>query len=184
MKVKFFLAVIIGMMSQLALADTMFIKAVKSYALREYPYHAHKQPLDRIGSAIYKQAKNLNISRSLLTAVISKESSFKTKVVSPNKAVGLTQVVPRWHQDKIKGRNLFDINTNVEVGATILRDCLDKAKGNEVNALRCYSGYPGKSGYRYARIVLSEKNKFESFKKIEFDLPSSEEEIFDSNLEL
>ena len=175
------LAVSMMMVTASANADAMFVNAVKSYAIKAYPYHAHKQPLEVIGSAIYKQATSVKISKSLLTAVISKESSFKTKVVSPSKAVGLTQVVPKWHQDKIRGRNLFDINTNVEVGATILRDCLVKSKGNEVNALRCYSGYPGKSGYEYARSVLVEKNKFENFKSDKFPLPEKTDiEVYDN----
>lgn len=156
-----------------ASADLGFIQAVSSFASKQYPYHAHKQPLQRIGSAIAKYADVKGISRTLLTAVISKESSFKALARSPSGAMGLTQVVPRWHQDKIKGRNILDIENNVEVGATILKNCLDKARGNEQQALRCYCGYRGVAGVKYANMVIAEKNRFESFKMNNFKLPDN-----------
>lgn len=165
------LAFVLSALSSLVKADVGFIQAVSAFAIKQYPYHAAKQPLNRIGNAIVKYADVKGISRSLLTAVISKESNFKYRAQSPSGAIGLTQVVPKWHYDKISGRDILNIDTNVEVGATILKDCLNKTKGNEVQALRCYCGYRGVAGVKYANMVLAEKNRFESFKLSQFPLP-------------
>jgi soluble lytic murein transglycosylase-like protein len=86
-------------------------------------------------------AKANHLPLDLLVAVITYESTFKADAVSPTGALGIAQVIPSWHQKKIKGRNLKDIKVGLEVGSSILKDCYIKGKRKYDRTLRCYSGY-------------------------------------------
>lgn len=107
-----------------------------------------------------KYATKYNLEPTLLLGLIAAESSFKASVVSPMGAVGYTQVVPRYHQDKIKGRNITDPDVNIQVGAKILRDCLDTHRSRK-RALGCYNGVRDPRGIeRYAKHVLKHVELF------------------------
>lgn len=76
---------------------------------------------------------------SLLLAVIRVESAFNTRASNLGN-VGLTQTLLRYHRPKYRGRNVYDVHANVEVGSSILRDCLKSRRQNLDKALRCYNG--------------------------------------------
>jgi soluble lytic murein transglycosylase-like protein len=73
------------------------------------------------------------------------------------------QVVAYWHKKQIAGRNLYSIETNISVGADILKQYLDKAKGNEALALRYYCGYRGPSAWKYVASVKNKKKTIVAF---------------------
>ena len=98
-----------------------------------------------IVSHIVKQSKLQKIDPFLILSLIKNESGFKTNAISNYGAMGLMQVVPRWHNDKIAGRSVTNVATNIEVGVTILTQCIDKSNGKIRKALHCYSG--GSRGY-------------------------------------
>ena len=93
-----------------------------------------------IVSHIVKQSKLQKIDPFLILSLIKNESGFKTNAISNYGAMGLMQVVPRWHGDKIAGRAITGVAVNIEVGSKILDDCLNQSNGFIRKALYCYSG--------------------------------------------
>lgn len=94
---------------------------------------------------VYKHAKKQRIKPTLVVGLIASESGFRRTVVSSHGAVGYAQVMPKYHQDKIAGRDIFDPKVNIEVGVKILGDCLRKKK--DINkALGCYNGATTSNG--------------------------------------
>lgn len=108
----------------------------------------------------YAQGYSSNINPHLILAVIKTESGFRHKAKSSEGALGLMQVIPRWHKDKIKNRNPTDMKVSIEVGTKVLSDCLIKHKNNNLKALNCYSGGGGK---KYYNKVFSYKQVITAF---------------------
>lgn len=88
----------------------------------------------------YAYAISHDLKPSLILAMIKKESTFKPKARSGAGAKGLMQVIPKWHQDKLKGRDPYGIQVSIEVGSQVIKDCLIKHNQNQRKALGCYSG--------------------------------------------
>lgn len=118
------------------------------------------QQAANIVQAAFEEARKQHLDPLLILSVISAESRFKTRAKSSYGAVGLMQVVPRWHRDKIKGRSITAVATNVEVGTQILQDCLVKTDDNLRKAMRCYSG--GASNSYHTRIAATHRLLTES----------------------
>lgn len=96
--------------------------------------------ITRMVNAIFTQSKRHGIEPFVMLSVVKKESRYNPRAKNRSGARGLAQVIPRWHRDKIKGRNIMHIETNIEVGMQVLADCLTKNKGIVKKAMRCYSG--------------------------------------------
>jgi soluble lytic murein transglycosylase-like protein len=101
----------------------------------------------KIVKEAYANAFSRHIKPSLVLAVIKTESTFKVNAKSNHNARGLMQVIPRWHKEKIAGRNIFSVPVAIEVGTWVLSDCLKKHKGSVYKGLSCYSGGGGKAYY-------------------------------------
>lgn len=108
---------------------------------------------------LYYSEKNKH-SVELLVALITIESKFDTKAQSRHGAKGLTQVVAKWHPEKVQGRSLFLPEIGIEVGSKILKDCLISANGNERKALSCYSGKSGAKAVEYQNLVFNQRKRF------------------------
>jgi len=87
------------------------------------------------------------------TKVLRNEIGYgASKVKNSYGAMGLMQVVPRFHPEKIKaGETLLDPDVNVRVGAQILNEYLRWHEGELNAALKRYSGV----ARNYARDVLT-----------------------------
>lgn len=99
-------------------------------------------------TAVHREATNANLQPELVLAVMDVESAFDRFAISRVGARGLMQIMPFW-LDEI-GRpndNLFDIDTNVRFGCTILKYYIDIEKGNLFRALGRYNGSLGKAKY-------------------------------------
>lgn len=104
-----------------------------------------------IVDSVYKHSNKQGVDPLIVIGMISKESMFKPKAKSGYGAAGLMQVVPRFHKDKIKNRNIYNQEVNIEVGVKVLFDCLNNRKTVH-GALSCYSGGAKKySEYVHAR---------------------------------
>lgn len=97
--------------------------------------------------ASYRWASEFNIDVRLLLAIARVESNFYQHAISPSGAYGLMQVIPVWHKDKIiKARQelgnpeIFNVNTNIYLGAWVLKDCMKRTASKTSKALLCYSG--------------------------------------------
>lgn len=89
---------------------------------------------------VYSYAYSNNFNPLLILGIIKQESGFNRKAKSFYGAVGLMQVVPRWHRDKLNGRNPFSSTVSIEVGTQILKECFTRFPNNKKKSLSCYSG--------------------------------------------
>jgi len=109
---------------------------------------------ERIVDAVFTSALKHNLDPELLLKVIYVESKFNPRSISPCGAKGLTQVIPRYHKDKIKGRDIFNIEANIDVGAQAYLEYAKKYPTIEM-ALNAYNGRLKHNPY--AKLVLSVK---------------------------
>ena len=109
-------------------------------------------------TAVHREAKIAGLQPELVLAVMDVESAFNRYAISRVGARGLMQIMPFW-LDEI-GRpndNLFDIDTNVRFGCTILKHYIDIEKGNLFRALGRYNGSLGKA--KYPNKVFNKLNR-------------------------
>jgi soluble lytic murein transglycosylase-like protein len=98
---------------------------------------------------VHQEAQRVNLEPELVLAVIDIESAFDRFAVSSAGARGLMQVMPFWldELEEPPGTNLFDIDTNLRMGCTILRYYLDMEDDDLTRALARYNGSTGKTWY-------------------------------------
>ncbi len=99
-----------------------------------------------IATVTLKWANEFQLDEKLLLAIAKVESAFNKHAISTSGAYGIMQVIPVWHKDKILearqklgNPEVFNINTNIFLGARVLKDCF-KGTNNTDKALLCYSG--------------------------------------------
>lgn len=172
MKFKFIL-IIIFFLCSFAKADDLdnFIKNIDEYD--KVASWVRKSTNNKLGinkaksividTYIYSHNKNLN--PTLVLAVMKLESRFNSNAKSHGNAKGLLQVVPFWHKDKLAGRDPFNQKVSIEVGITILDDCIRKHKGNIYKSLSCYSGGGGKVYYN--TVINYQNDLINNLKKSE-----------------
>ena len=113
----------------------------------------------------YAQAHNLDVT--VVLAVMRVESNFDAKASHKHGSRGLMQVIPYWHRDKLKGRDVMNPRVNVEVGTQILADCSKKSKGSMLRALSCYSGGQGQKYYQ--KVVNRQKEMLQATRLTSLD---------------
>ena len=107
---------------------------------------------------IHREARRVNLQPELVMAVIQIESNFDRWAISRVGARGLMQVMPFWLKEIGRpGDDLFNAQTNLRMGCTILRHYLDKEKGNLIKALGRYNGSLG--SFRYPNKVMTALRK-------------------------
>lgn len=97
---------------------------------------------------VHNEAVRADLHPELVLAVIDVESAFDRFAISVAGARGLMQVMPFWLDElEQPDANLFDIQTNLRIGCTILRYYLDMERGELSPALARYNGSVGKRWY-------------------------------------
>jgi hypothetical protein len=97
---------------------------------------------------VHQEAQRVDIPPELILAVIDIESAFDRFAVSSAGARGLMQVMPFWLEELNRPNdNLFNIQTNLRMGCTILRYYMDMESGEYSPALARYNGSTGKTWY-------------------------------------
>lgn len=112
-------------------------------------------PEDRIQflKNVHYEAKRADLAPELVLSVIHVESLFNRWAISSVGAQGFMQVMPFWLKEIGRdGDSLFDMQTNLRFGCTILRHYLDREKGNLTRALARYNGSLGR--YKYPNKVF------------------------------
>ena len=109
-----------------------------------------KDPQERLKilKQVHYEASRAKLAPELVLALINVESNFDHYAISSAGARGLMQIMPFWLEEL--GRpddNLFDINTNLRFGCTILNIYLKREKGDMRRALARYNGSVGKNWY-------------------------------------
>jgi soluble lytic murein transglycosylase-like protein len=103
---------------------------------------------------VYAYSVQYEIDPNLIFRLIKVESTFNRKARSKADGQGLMQVVPKWHREKLKGKNLYTVKDNIEVGTKILRQYKDQYPSIN-RALRAYNG--SHRSNVYPRKIMSVK---------------------------
>jgi len=95
-----------------------------------------------IGKHVDVYSEKYRLPKNLVLAIIFAESSFNPFATSKVGAIGLTQVFPKAHPDKIEGledtKELYHISTNIDIGCKIFRGYFDAKEGNLTNTFNAY----------------------------------------------
>ena len=112
------------------------------------PFMPDAQECVQFLTLLHREALAAQLPPELVLALIEVESHFDQFAVSRAGAQGYMQVMPFW-KDEIgyPQANLFDIDTNIRFGCTILKHYLDRESGNWQRALARYNGSLGKTWY-------------------------------------
>lgn len=112
--------------------------------------------INRIDKAVMKYSLMYKLPPEFVVCVMKRESNFNPLAKSRVGALGLMQVFPKWHRDKmqkmgIDTADVYHIDHNVRLGCWILREYLDRT-GSVDKALRSYVGGKHPS---YIRDILT-----------------------------
>ncbi len=107
-----------------------------------------KTPFQKL---IHDAAARYNLDPTLIHSVISIESNFNPKAVSPKNARGLMQLMPRT-AELMGVKDSFDPGQNIDGGAHYLSDLLKKYRNDLTLALAAYNAGPD-SVDKYGRRV-------------------------------
>lgn len=135
--------------------DDRYVKSVwlKTMSERLEPFVRDAAKRKRMLLLIRTEADRARVPASLVLAMINVESNFKPWAVSTVGAQGLMQIMPFWLKVAGKpGDNLFDPQTNIRIGCTVLAYYLHRSHGDIAEALQRY--YGKRFGNGYASLVL------------------------------
>jgi hypothetical protein len=99
------------------------------------------QPSGPYGQIIQSAARKNGVDQELISSVISAESGFNSRAVSPKNAQGLMQLIPST-ASRYSVSNAFDPNQNIDGGTHYLRDLLTAYHGDTSLALAAYNAGP------------------------------------------
>lgn len=123
-------------------------------------YNVKRDSAVKIIKEAYNVGDKRGIDPEILIGITAVESGFNPKAKNRSGAIGLTQALPRAHPEKIKrvkknGGSMYDIHTNLDVGAEIYGELLEKYKGNTTLALQAYNGSVKDKKRKYSKKVMS-----------------------------
>jgi soluble lytic murein transglycosylase-like protein len=137
---------------QEALARTDF------YRFQENVYRLQAPEFARITAAAFTQGRKHGFNPYLVMAVIFVESRFNRYAVSRAGAYGLMQVnYSVWKNElNIDRRKLTEVDYNIELGLTILKNYLRETRGDIIKALILYNnGYNYTNSNYYEKVIAS-----------------------------
>lgn len=79
------------------------------------------------------------VPRNLIMAVLKVESRFKRTALKDGN-YGLMQVNLSSHRKQAASKDLFNVETNIDIGSSILSRCLENSRNNIMKTLECYKG--------------------------------------------
>lgn len=131
-------------------------------------YRVSSTALAPVFEVVQATSRELGLDPVLVVAVIAVESRFNPMSESPLGALGLMQVIPRFHKDKLEDESpgraadkaLLDPATNVRVGSRILSESI-RRQGGLVEGLQYYAGATDDADRGYSTKVLAEKQRLE-----------------------
>ena len=135
------------------------IEAVANAVARRYRISL-EATRELVGTA-YREGKVIGVDPLLIIAVMAVESRFNPIAQSDGGAIGLMQVIPRFHADKFDvalGKSVLDPRTNIQVGARVLKDYI-KRGGTDAAGLQLYNGASSDASNLYANKVLGERQR-------------------------
>ena len=137
-------------------------RAIAGFIARRY--RVADQAVSSFVAAAYRAGNAFRVDPLLILAVAAIESRYNPVAESFLGAKGLMQIIPRYHQDKLREHGgdsaLLDPEVNIQVGAQILREYL-KRFGETQAALQMYGGAFDEPTSQYANKVLTERSRLE-----------------------
>lgn len=113
---------------------------------------------------VLKEGRAQGVDPLLILAVIGVESSFDPTAASEQGALGLMQVVPRFHMDKLATLGVTALlrpEANIAVGVRILKDAIRRGGADVAAGLQLYNGAVTDDTRAYANRVLDEQKRIE-----------------------
>ena len=135
------------------------IEAVANAVARKYRV-SHEATREHVGTA-YREGKAIGVDPLLIIAVMAVESRFNPIAQSDRGAIGLMQVIPRFHADKFnaaRGESVLEPRINIQLGARVLKEYIRRG-GTDVAGLQLYNGASADASNVYANKVLGEKQR-------------------------
>jgi soluble lytic murein transglycosylase-like protein len=144
-------------------------EAVRHQALAEFlakRYRVSRDSLERFIRLAYAAGHSTQLDPLLILAVMAVESSFNPIAESVMGAKGLMQIIPEYHQDKLRSPhggevNVLDPEINIVAGAKVLREYATRTDDDLAAALRLYGGVGTDLQNPYPNRVLSERQRLE-----------------------
>lgn len=136
--------------SQEKKALTQYIVATTKNSKKSLTVSKAKQIIDWV----YEYSAIHGTDPLLVLAMMRNESGFSPKATSKYGAKGLLQVVPRYHREKLQGRNPYDVSTNIDVGIQVLKEYLEQNNNKVPPTLKKYSG--GSKNY-FTKVAKTHK---------------------------
>lgn len=110
-------------------------------------------------SYAYEAGEKWKVDPLLLLAIMKPESNYRQSARNKSGASGLMQVIPKWHREKIKKRNILNPRVNVDVGAQILDQYLNWHGESISSAINRYSGGASKKYHRAVQDTYKQLRK-------------------------
>jgi soluble lytic murein transglycosylase-like protein len=124
-------------------------------------YRRATQEVVRYVATARAAGERLGLDPLLILAVMAVESSLDPEAESHYGAMGLMQIVPRFHGDSLDRHGgpatVLDPRVNILVGALVLKTYIDRSAGDLAEGLQRYAGARGDVEQRYARRVFAER---------------------------
>jgi hypothetical protein len=125
-------------------------------------YRIAAKPAAEMVRTAYRAADEVGLDPVLVLAVISIESRFNPIAQSVAGAIGLMQIIPRFHMDKLKAHGgeqaVFHPESNIRIGAKILQEYVHRTGSLEAG-LQQYNGAFSDGSAKYALKVLNERSR-------------------------
>jgi len=122
----------------------------------------HDEARTEFLEAVWYESTRAGLDPGLVLGLIQVESAYRKYAISIAGARGYMQVMPFW--TKVIGDNnrraLFDMQTNLRYGCSILRMYIDLERGNLYLALGRYNGSRGRPQYPNAVLAAWKKWEF------------------------
>jgi soluble lytic murein transglycosylase-like protein len=126
-------------------------------------YRVAQDAAVEVVTAAFREGKRHGLDPTLILAVIAVESRFNPIAQSEQGAVGLMQIIPRFHMDKIAAIGVPSIlvpEANIAIGALILKDAIRRG-GSDAAGLQLYNGAFDDETRAYANRVFTERRRLE-----------------------
>lgn len=138
-----------------------FIHWLTAMSVRLEKRMPDKQMRHEFLETVWYESRRAGLEPALVLGLIEVESAFRKYAMSVVSARGYMQVMPFWTRVIGDGdpKKLFNTQTNLRYGCSILRMYIDVEKGNLFMALGRYNGSRGKD--KYPKAVLAAWKKWE-----------------------
>jgi soluble lytic murein transglycosylase-like protein len=137
------------------------IEAVAGTIARRY--RLSEEATRELVGAAYGEGRRIGLDPLLIIAVMAVESRFNPFAQSDGGAIGLMQVIPRYHADQFvagRGESVLDPRTNIGLGARVLKEYIRRG-GTEAAGLQLYNGAADDASNSYANKVLGERQRLQ-----------------------